>query len=110
MSKLLNDPFSFIILSLLAIGCIYTIYYQVRVRRSGIETNAEVTQIVEKEIAGRVSVRSIEYDIHVSYITEDGRRMEGILSNPNAPFTVGERIRIRYVRNHPELPVYVGKY
>jgi hypothetical protein len=104
-----DDPFSYIIIAILAIGALYVLYYQIQVRTRGIETYATVTSIVEHESAYLDTVVKRTYDVHIVYRNQANETVEAVLSNPNGAFTVGQRIRIRYVAKHPELPVCVDK-
>lgn len=109
MSELLHDPFSLIILSILAVGAISALVYQVRVRTGGHETEATVTQIIEKEMPDTDTVTTRYYEIYVTYFKQDGTYVEATLSNPNYEFYVGQKIRIKYIDSHPEAPVYIGE-
>jgi hypothetical protein len=108
MSKnLFSDPFSLIVITIIACGFLYAFYYQWKVRTRGIEADAVVTWLEEKEHSDSDGV-SYYYDVHVSYMTKDGRDIDGILSNPGS-YEEGEHIRIKYLPGNEEYPVCVER-
>ena len=60
----------------------------------GIEADAVVTRIVDDG-----SVDDIDINVYVSYLTEDGTEVEGILSNPRSDLQEGQQVHIKY---HPK--------
>lgn len=109
MRGLLNDPFSLTVLCIVGGGFLLAVIYQIRVRMNGIEAEAVITWIEEKEMFDSDSGVSIYYDVHVVYATRDGEHIEGTLSNVLQHFEEGEHIRIKYIPSHKELPVFVGR-
>ncbi len=109
MSELLRDPFSLIVIVIVAGGFLAAMFYQIRVRTSGTEAIATVTLIEEKEQHDADGTYSRYDEVHVVYRTASGQFAEGILANPAFSVSEGDRIRVKYVDDHPEAPVYLGK-
>lgn len=109
MKGLLNDPFSLIVLCIVAGGFLSALIYQIRVRTGGIEAEAVVTRIEEKERFDADSVVTRYDEVYVAYTAKDGEYVEGTLSNPNGEFIEGERILIRYLPSHKDVPVFIER-
>lgn len=109
MRNMLSDPFALIAICVVAGGFLMAGIYQLRVRMSGIEAEATVTWIEEKEQPDPDGGYNRYYDIHVTYMTKDGEYIEGTLANAIQPFEEGERIRIKYIPSRKENPVFIGR-
>lgn len=108
MSKLFNDPFSLIVIIIVASGFLYAMYYQFKVRRNGIEATAYVDRIEEVTNASADTIDTY-YDFYVIYVTRDGKQVEGCISNPVSGLEVGDQVRIKYIETNPEYPVFISK-
>lgn len=108
MSKLFNDPFSLIVIIFVASGFLYAMYYQIKVRRNGIEATAYVDRIEEVTHASADTIDTY-YDFYVIYVTRDGKQVEGCISNPVSGLEVGDQVRIKYIETNPEYPVFISK-
>ncbi len=64
------------------------------IEEDGIETDAVVSRISDD---GRYD--EIDINVYVKYFTEDGREVEGVLSNPRSDLEEGQQVRIKY---HPK--------
>ena len=61
---------------------------------NGIETDAVVSRITDDG-----APEEIDINVYVRYRTEDGKEIEGVLSNPRADLEEGQPVRIKY---HPK--------
>ena len=61
---------------------------------NGIETDAAVSRIVENGTPPEIDI-----NVYVRYTTEDGKEVEGVLSNPRSDLEEGQTVRIKY---HPK--------
>ena len=64
-----------------------------QIEENGIETEAEVSRIIDTGNSDE-----IDLNYYVRYHTEDGKEIEGILSNPRSDLKVGQKLKIKY---HP---------
>lgn len=109
MRNMLNDPFSLLAFCIVAGGFLMAGFYQLRVRMNGIEAEATVTWIEEKDTPDPDGGHRVYYDVHVVYMTKDGEYVEGTLANALQLFEEGERIRIKYLPSNKDNPVFVGR-
>ena len=65
-----------------------------QIEENGIETEAVVSRITD---SGEPDEISINY--YVTYTTQDGEEIEGILSNPRSDLEIGQKVKIKY---HPK--------
>lgn len=108
MNELFQDPVFLIMFVIVAGGFLAALTRILRIRLTGIKAVATVVGLAEHDdFDGDGMKRTIE--VFVSYQTEDGRFIEGTLSNPSWQLSIGNQIRIRYDRDDPEHPVYTGK-
>ena len=98
------DLFSLIILAVLASGAAYALYYILKVKRNGIETEALVTRIEEEERTDSDGV-SVYYTFYVRYRTLEGRQIEATLANPKSRLQVGSSVKIKYLPEKEDYPV-----
>ena len=65
-----------------------------QIEENGIETTGVISRIVD--VGGSDSI-DIRY--YVRYCTEDGKEIEGLLSNPGKDLQEGQEVRLKY---HPK--------
>ena len=65
-----------------------------QIEENGIETGAVVSRITDSGEPDEISV-----NYYVTYTTEDGKEIEGILSNPRSDLEIGQKVKIKY---HPK--------
>ncbi len=103
------DPFSLIIIAFVAGGFLSAGYHIWQTKRCGIETEAYVTRIEERETYDSDGAAVSYEDCYVCYRDAEGRCVEATVSNPARKGLVpGAWIRIRYLPERPEAVVYVG--
>lgn len=83
-----------VFLAVLAAGMLISSRIKKTIKENGIETDAVVSRIVDNG-----TDTEIDINIYVSYCTEDGKEVEGILSNPKSDLKEGQHVRIKY---HPK--------
>lgn len=64
------------------------------INENGIETDAVVSRIVDDGTQEYTDIT-----VYVKYRNEDGKEVEGVLSNPRADMEEGQQVRIKY---HPK--------
>lgn len=102
------EPFSIIIIAVVAGSFLYAGYSIWRIKKNGIETDAFVSRIEERESSDADGVTFYE-DYYVRYQDREGRTQEAIISNPKRKgLVLGARIRIRYLPEKPNNVVYIG--
>ena len=99
------DPFSIAILLIVGGGFLYAFFYIWRVKRNGIEAEGYISRIVEHESIDSDGMTSVTYDVFVVYTTQEGRQVEGELSNPKNRLSVGDRIQLKYLPGKEKNPV-----
>ncbi len=83
-----------VLLAVIAAGMLISRKIKKDIEENGIEADAVVSRIVDEG-----SVGDIDINVYVRYRIEDGREVEGILSNPRADLEEGQQVRIKY---HPK--------
>ena len=105
------DLFSVIVIVAVILVGGYAAYVQIRTKRNGIETDAVVTDIRESwERTGDTD--SLCYTYTVEYRNYEGRTVTaalGGMSDARKDLDVGDRIRIRYLKNKQDYPIMVKK-
>ena len=61
---------------------------------NGIETDAVVSRITDDG-----TQTDFDFNVYVSFLTEDGEEIEAVLSNPRDDLEEGQQVRIKY---HPK--------
>ena len=102
------DTFSLVIIVVVAGSFLYAGYNIWRTKKNGIETDAFVTRIEERESHDSDGVTYYD-DYYVRYQDQEGRTIEATISNPKRKgLALGARIRIRYLPEKPNSVVYIG--
>jgi hypothetical protein len=102
------DTFSLVIIVVVAGSFLYAGYNIWRTKKNGIETDAFVTRIEERESHDSDGVTYYD-DYYVRYQDQEGRTTEATISNPKRKgLAPGARIRIRYLPEKPNSVVYIG--
>ncbi|MDO5132076.1 MAG: hypothetical protein Q4D81_03715 [Eubacteriales bacterium] len=83
-----------VFLAVIAAGMLISRRMKKTVKENGIETDAVVSRIVDDG-----TQTEIDINVYVRYCMEDGKEVEGILSNPRPDLKEGQRVRIKY---HPK--------
>jgi len=103
-----TDIFSLVIIAVVAGSFLYAGYNIWRTKKNGIETDAFVTRIEERETHDSDGVTYYD-DYYVRYQDQEGRTTEATISNPKRKgLAPGARIRIRYLPEKPNSVVYIG--
>ena len=79
-----------VFLIVIAAGMLVSRRIKKEIIEEGIEADAVVTRIVDDG-----SVDDIDINVYVSYLTEDGTEVEGILSNPRSDLQEGQQVHIK---------------
>ena len=107
-----------VIIVAIGIACVIALYYYLRVKIGGLETDAVVSRIEESEMTDSNDTPSVVRTYYVRYQTQDGRNVESVLSNPTRvsdflknkeALSVGTRIRVKYLPNAESFVIWVGK-
>lgn len=88
----------------LIIGIVYNIQRSRKINQNGIETDAVISRIKEKEEVDADQNVTTSYEYFVTYKNETGETVEAQLGNPPRLATEGSQLRIKYL---PEKPKYV---
>ena len=103
------DMFSIIIIAIVVLVGGYAAYVQIRTRRKGIETEAVVTNV--KESWERIDDHdTLCFTYTVEYINFEGETVTaalGGMSNANRHLNVGDRIKIKYLKEKQDYPIMV---
>lgn len=99
-------PYVFIafVVILLAFGAVFAIKRNNGIQQNGIEADAVVSRVEEKEDTDGEGNRNVAYEYYVEYQTQDGKSVEAKLGNAPEHAVVGSWLRIKYL---PEKPKYV---
>lgn len=102
------------VLALFAAGGIWAFIVSRKVKKEGIETEAVVSRIELHEwTAGTMEgspSASVTEEYYVTYTNQEGQRIEAMLSNPDVKdLAAGTKIKIRYLPDRQDYPVFVGK-
>ncbi len=81
--------------AIFAVGLLISHVIKSGIEKNGIETEAVVSSIVDIS-----SQEDIDLHVYVCYCTKDGRKVEGVLSNPRANLEEGQRVKIKYHPKH----------
>lgn len=105
------DLFSVIIIVFVVLVGGYTAYIQIKTKRNGIETEAVVTNV--KESWERTDDSdSLCYTYYVEYRNYEGKTVTaalGGMSNTKKDLCVGDRIRIKYLKDKQDYPLLAKK-
>ena len=66
-----------------------------QIEENGIETNGVISAIRDEG-----SMDEIDMRYYAKYRTEDGKEIEGLISNPSSDLEVGQQVHLKY---HPTL-------
>ena len=83
-----------IFLAVIAVGILVSRRIKTGINENGIETDAVVSRITDDG-----TPEDIDINVYVRYCTENGKEIEGVLSNPRADLEEGQPVRIKY---HPK--------
>lgn len=93
---------------LIIISFIFTLFYQDKLKKKGIEAEG----IVKIDVSDSVSTdeffdkRTYHY---VIYINENCEEIEATIANPNKNLTSGDKIKIKYLPNNPKYAYFIEK-
>ena len=82
------------------LAIVAVIYFFSRKIKKETEENGIETTGVISDIRDEGGPDEIEMRYYVTYRTEDGTEIEGLISNPSASLAVGQQVRLKY---HPKL-------
>ena len=74
-----------------------------QIEENGIETDAVISRIEEVGAADEIDLR-----YYARYRTEDGKEVEGLLSNPRSDLVIGQQVRLKYHPKHKANARLVG--
>ena len=83
-----------LLLAVIAVGTLVSRKLKGEIKENGIETDAVVSRIVDDGTQEYADI-----NVYVRYRTEDGKEIEGVLSNPRTDLREGQAVRIKY---HPK--------
>ena len=101
------DLFSGAVIAMIAGGLLVGLFNIARVKRNGIEAEAYVTRLEERESTDSDGGTSVYYDVYVLYTTKEGRRVEAALSNPKNSLRAGDRVTVKYLPEKEDMPVFI---
>ena len=103
------DWFSIIIITLVAVVGLYAAYIQIKTKRQGIETQAQVMDVI-KEWNHDGDSPSLEYKYVIKYTNKAGEVITtclGGMMNNNKELEPGDLITVRYLPYKQEYPIMV---
>lgn len=93
---------------LLVLGFIYTLIYQKRLKKIGIEAEGVIRiDIVDSVSADEFFDKHTEH--YVKYINENGKEIEATIANPKKDMNTGDRIKIKYLPDNPKYAYFIEK-
>ena len=95
------------ILIVIAVGGIWAWLRTKKTKRDGIETTAEISRVETIESMDGDGMISRSKNYYVSFRQMDGSQIESLLSNPKKGMEQGQQIKIRYLPESPEYPVFI---
>ncbi len=101
------DPFSLFVVSLVVSSFLWAGYHIRQIRKNGIETEAVVTDIEERQVTDGDGFPMTYEDYHVRYRL-NGRTVRATISNPVRGLAVGSVILIRYLPEKEDSVIYMG--
>ena len=103
------DLFAVIIITIVAVLAVYAVYIQIKTKKSGYEAEAVVVDVAESwDRTG--DDYFLEYKYTVEYTNYEGQTVTaalGGLTRSNKHLEVGDRIKIKYLKNKQEYPIMV---
>ena len=88
-------------------GFIYNYLRQKKIKENGIEVDAVISRIVEKESTDSDNNTDYTYEYYVKYTDQNGNQVEAKLSNPRTLSKVGDQLKIKYLPEKPKVAVRV---
>ena len=92
---------------LIAIGALWAYVVTNKVKKHGIETEAVVSRIEVQESLDSDNCVSRTEKCHVSYVNQNGKSVEAVLSNPKKGLKQGSRLIIKYLPEKQDYPVLI---
>ena len=77
------------------------------IRNNGIEANAVVSRVKEKQNTDSEGFTNTSYLYFVTFTTQSGQTVEAKLGNPPFRTQVGDKLRIKYLPNKPKFVIAV---
>ena len=102
------ELFGKIVFGILIAAALYFLINYVRIKTSGVETDAVVTD-TDVRIDYDSEGSSIEYICFVSYRTEEEEQIEARIINGKKWVKKGDHVRIKYLPSKPRSPLLVTK-
>ena len=93
---------------LIIIGFIYTLFYQKKLKKNGIETEG----IVRVEVSDVISADEFfdkRTDYYVTYVNEKNESIKATIANPKKDLKTGDKIKIKYLPTNPKYAYYIKK-
>ena len=107
----MENIFWYIVMGLVAVVGLYAAYIQIRIKRSGIEAEAEVIDVREEwDVASEP--HTLKYTYVVAYRNAQGEQVTaalGGLSDSKKDLETGDRILVRYLPDKQEYPIMTKK-
>ncbi|MCR5135116.1 MAG: hypothetical protein K6B12_05700 [Clostridiales bacterium] len=105
------DLFAVIIIAVVVLVGGYALYIQIKTKRKGIETEAEIINVTERWDRTD-DFDTLCYDYTVEYTNDEGKTITaalGGMSDANKHLQAGDRIVIKYLKEKQEYPLLVKK-
>jgi len=93
---------------LIVIGFIYTIIYQDKLKKNGIEAEGVVRIEVVDSISADEFINKTTYH-YVTYKTQTGEEIKATIANPKKELNTGDKIKLKYFPNNPKYAYFVEK-
>lgn len=84
--------------AIFAMACLAIVLFSRRMKKQ-IEEEGIMTDGVISRITETGDVEDVDLCYYVRYVTDEGKEVEGVLSNPRSDLEAGQRVRIKY---HPK--------
>lgn len=93
---------------LIVIGFIYTLIYQKKLKKDGLEAEG-IVRIEVYEVASADSVFETRTSHYVNYVNEKGEEIKATIANPKKGLKTGDKIKIKYLPNNPKYAYFTEK-
>ena len=98
-----------VIVVIIAISFIYSYKRSQKISQNGIEVDAVVSRMEEKETEDADGNRDVTYDYFVRYQNQAGETMEAKLGNPPRFIREGDHLRVKYLPEKPKYALMIKK-
>ena len=100
------------ILALFALGGIWAFVVSRKVKKEGIETDAVVSRIELHESGNTTEAwehSNVSEEYYITYTDQDGQSVEAMLiDHGSRTFQIGDRVRIKYLPDRKDYPIFIS--